>query len=331
MPKKYIITHKGKTLETNHFYPLSKEECDALRKAYYEKPNWELVKQNFISVEAGKTNVSHITNWYVKDLMAKVKLYSPRWSIEEVLESDDLLCYFWSRVMASEKVYPKNHSPIKNLETALRISGGGVAMKPSNFPMQTIDYILQNYNTNNNYYDYSCGWGVRLLSSMKNRVNYFGTDPNDILVDRLNHIKKDYESINNISSNTDIRCVGSEIYQEDWDNKMGLAFSSPPYFGLEDYRIGKQSYTEGMEYDYWLKSYIEPTLINIHKYLTDDGYFLINIKDYENYHLCDDTKNITENNGFIYIESIQLKNRIRPSAKKDLNTDESIMVFRKKA
>jgi len=223
----FRIEHKGKVLETSHFFPLSDEECDKLRSAFYEKPPFEKVKHNFIAIENGGTEVSAITNYYFKDLMAKVKLYSPRWSIEEVLECNDLIRYFWSRVIASDKVYPKKHSPIRNLETAFRISGGGVAMKPSNFPMKTVDYILQKYNINNNYYDYSCGWGVRMLSAFKSRVNYYGVDPNDILVDRLKSIKSDYEETNGIELFADIRCQGSEIYVQDWTSKFGLAFSSP--------------------------------------------------------------------------------------------------------
>lgn len=325
----YRIEHKGKVLETSHFSSLTNEECEELRKAYYQKPSFDLVKQNFISIEKGGTNVSTITSYYLKDLMAKVKLYSPRWSIEEVLECNDLIRYFWSRVMASEKVYPKTHSPIKNLETAFRISGGGVAMKPSNFPMKTIDYILQKYNLNNNYYDYSCGWGVRMLSSFKMRVNYYGVDPNYILIDRLNEIKTGYEESNQVKVFSDIRCVGSEQPQEDWVSKFGLAFSSPPYFGLEDYKIGEQSYKEGMEYSDWLNNYLTKTIENIFNYLIPNGNYLINIKGYKNYPLSEDAKRISEAIGLKYQESITLKNITRPSAKEDINTDESILVFKK--
>ena len=44
--KKYTITHKGKTLNTNHWYPLTDAECLALKKAYYTKPSSELVVRN---------------------------------------------------------------------------------------------------------------------------------------------------------------------------------------------------------------------------------------------------------------------------------------------
>lgn len=327
--KNYVIEHKGKTLETSHFYPLTEQECEDIRQAYYKKPEISEVKNNFLAIEKGSVIASSIMNYYMKDLMAKVKLYSPRWSIEEVLECNDLIRYFWSRVIASEKVYPPEHGTIRNFETALRISGGGVAMKPSNFPMKTIDMILQKYNINGNYYDYSCGWGIRMLSSLKNRVNYYGTDPNNLLIDRLNQIKDTYQKTNKVELFTDIRCIGSQHLQQDWIGKIGIAFSSPPYFGLEDYKIGEQSYSDGMSYTEWLNSYLHKTIENCYKYLIPGGYFMINIKDYENYSLIGDSKLLALKSKFRFIEELLLKNKKRPSAKKDLDTNEKILVFQK--
>jgi hypothetical protein len=141
--KKYQITHLGKTLNTDHWYDLPEDKCLQLKAAYYEKPDFDLVKKNLESVYNGGTIIGTITSYYVKDLMAKVKLESPRWSIEEVFESIDLIRYFWSRVLSSDKVYPKTDSDIKNFEAALRLSGGGVAMKPSNYPIKSVDSILE--------------------------------------------------------------------------------------------------------------------------------------------------------------------------------------------
>jgi hypothetical protein len=327
--KKYTITHNGKTLNTNHWYPLTDAECLALKEAYYTKPSNDLVIRNLKKIADGGTQVAHITNYYVKDLMAKVKLYSPRWSIEEIFESNDLIRYFWSRVISSDKVYPKHKTDINNFETALRLSGGGVAMKPSNFPMKSIDQILEKYNINGNYYDFSCGWGVRMLSAMKNNVQYYGTDPNHFLVERLKTMSNDYCTINKTQLKPKIICSGSETFHSELENTIGLAFSSPPYFSLEDYKIGNQSYKPGTTYEMWLKSYLEPTIQNIHKYLVADGFFLINVKNFSEYELVQDTQRIAKANGFDRIDSILLKNTTRPSAKTDLNTNEIVMVFKK--
>lgn len=327
--KKYTITHLGKTLHTDHWCDLPEVKCLELKQEYYKKPDFDTVKKNLEAVYNGGVIISDITNYYVKDLMAKVKLKSPRWSIEEVFESNDLIRYFWSRVLSSDKVYPKDKSDIDNFETALRLSGGGVAMKPSNFPIQTADMVIKRYNRNDKYYDFSCGWGVRLLSSMRNRVEYYGTDPNYVLVERLQQLAQDYNKVNYTNQHYDIRCQGSETFIPEWENTIGLAFTSPPYFSLEDYKIGNQSYKQGVSYKNWLDNYMKPTLENIRKYLIDDGRMLINIKDFSNYKLCNDTKSIAENLGFHYMKSIKLKNKTRPSAKSDLDTDEDVMVFSK--
>jgi hypothetical protein len=328
--KKYQITHLGKTLNTDHWYDLPEDKCLQLKAEYYKKPDFDLVKKNLESVYNGGTVISTITSYYVKDLMAKVKLESPRWSIEEVFESIDLIRYFWSRVLSSDKVYPKTDSDIKNFEAALRLSGGGVAMKPSNYPIKSVDSILSRYNINDKYYDFSCGWGVRMLSSLRNNVEYYGTDPNNLLVERLNQMATDYNTVNGTSAKHDIRCHGSQTFVPEWENTIGVAFSSPPYFNLEDYKIGDQSFKPGTTYQEWLDNYLRPTLENIKKYLVDDGKMLINIKDFLDYKLCADTRAIAESLGFHYVETLTLKNITRPSAKVDLNTDEGIMVFSKK-
>ena len=77
---------------------------------------------------------------------------------------------------------------IKNIKTVLRLSPSGTAAKVSNFPYKTMLDVFEKYNTNNNYYDFSCGWGIRLLSALANSINYFGTDPNNELVPKLKEI-----------------------------------------------------------------------------------------------------------------------------------------------
>jgi hypothetical protein len=165
---------------------------------------------------------------------------------------------------------------------------------------------------------------------MRNRVEYYGTDPNNLLVDRLRQIATDYNTVNGTSASYDIRCHGSETFVPEWENTIGVAFSSPPYFNLEDYGVGNQSYKPGTSYQEWLDNYLRPTIENIKRYLVDDGKMLVNIKDFLDYKLCADTRAIAESLGFHYVETLTLKNITRPSAKVDLNTDEGIMVFSKK-
>lgn len=87
-----------------------------------------------------------------------------------------------------------------------------------------------------------------------------------------------------------------------------MAFSSPPYFDLEDYKIGKQSYNSNISYSMWKENYLTPTLINIYKYLIDDGVLALNIKNSKTYKLADDAKTIAEACGFQLIDIEQLIN-----------------------
>jgi len=333
MSKKYKIEHMGRILHTNHFNKnISDDICQEIREKYQEKPKKTLADRNLKKIHNGGTMVNHITGFYIRDLMDKVKLYSAKWSIEEMLQSNDLIRYFYSRILSSKKVYPEKLGLHSNFKTAIRISGGGVVMKPSNFPMKTIDYILNKYNLNNNYYDFSCGWGVRMLSSFKygeEGIKYYGTDPNFMLVERLIQIHKDYQNVNKVSRFIDIRCQGSEVLVQEWKNKIGLIFSSPPYYCLEDYKIGNQS-IKNRTYKEWLKEYVGETLNNCWYYLIKGGYLLINIKNVLKYSILDDIVELINcGKKFKFIKFEKLVNNKRPSSKKKINTDEQIIVAKK--
>lgn len=326
-----LIKYKNKEILTKHWCELSDEEFNKIRDEYYKKPDFIDVNKEFVNLYKGGTKHSNITNYYVKDLMSKVLIYYNKWSIEDVLNNKDLTSFFVEKTRTNNKVYPQSNSLIKNIETAFRLGGKGVCSKPSNFPLNTVDEILKKYNVNNYWYDFSCGWGDRLLGSLKNKVNYFGTDPNYLLVERLKNMAIDYKKANNLSRGIiDIKACGSEIFNPEWKNKFGLAFSSPPYFYLEDYKIGNQSYKEGTSYVSWKENYLRPTIHNIYIYIIDNGYFLLNINNFKNYNLIEDTKQIAIEEGFKFKEYYQLKNIKRCKSIGGVNDNsEKIMVFTK--
>lgn len=338
--KEHSINYLGKTYNTSIHKDLTQKEFENVKKEYYKKPSFEEVQKQFATLELGEGRVNKIVSYYVKDLMAKVKLYYNNWTIEEALNYKPLIEFFAGKSENNKKVYPDTFTLGKKIETAFRLCGFGTASKPSNFPIKTADEILKKYNINNKYYDYSCGWGIRLLSSLRNHIEYYGTDPNYELIDRLVSLSKDYKNSTNNQTFTDIRCQGSEEFVPEWENKFGLAFSSPPYFNLEDYKIGKQSWTKDITYKEWLENYFEITVKNIYNYLIDEGYFIININNYKGCPtLIKDTNKIIINNGFELIETLLLKNITRVSGHKHNdknntiklhNNDEKIFVFKKK-
>lgn len=323
-----IIKYKGIELETKHYKEMNDEKFYELRGEYYRKPFFEEVEKQFISISKGGTKNDKITNYYVKDLMAKTKIYYNKFTIEDVFNYKPLLCRFYAQIDTNEKVFPKDKSDIENIETAIRLGGKGVCSKPANFPIKTVDYILENYNINNNYYDFSCGWGARLTSALKNNVNYYGTDPNYLLTERLQSLAKDYKETIKNDINVDIRTQGSEIFNPDWENKIGVAFSSPPYFYLEDYQIGEQSWKQGTSYQEWKDNYLEPTFRNIYLYLVKEGYFILNINNFKEFDLVDDSIKIAEKCGFKLLKYETLENIKRCKSTTGFNDNsEKIMVF----
>lgn len=331
------IEYKGKILNTTKYKEITQKEYEEIKEEYYKKPSFEDVQKQFLSISKGGVLNNYITNYYVKDLMAKTLIHFNKWSIEEVLEYKPLVEFFMGKSADNKKVYPDTMTNCEKVETAFRLCGKGVASKPANFPIKTVDEILERYNINDNYYDFSCGWGARLTSALKNKVNYFGTDPNYLLTERLQQLANDYKSVVENNSVVDIRTQGSEIFNADWENKMGLAFSSPPYFYLEDYKIGDQSYKEGVSYKDWKENYLKATIRNIYLYLIQEGYFLININNFKEFNLVEETVKIAKEIGFELIGTHELKNINRCFGNqsnigevKFNNNNEQILIFVKK-
>lgn len=327
-----IIEYKGQKLETKHYTPITDEEFLKIKEEYFKKPTLEQVKDQIYQLTKGNIANNRITAYYFKDLMSKVKLYSCKWSVEEVFECKDLVSFFVSKTEENKKVFTDDMSLATKVSRSIQLGGKGCALPPTQFPLKVIDEILNHYNINNNYYDFSCGWGVRLTGALKNRINYFGTDPNYLLTERLSQLSTDWKSTVRNNSFVDIRTQGSQYFIPEWENKIGLAFSSPPYFYLEDYKIGDQSYKEGTSYEDWKSNYLKPTFENIYKYLIDDGYFLLNINNFESFKLAEDSIDIAKSIGFHLIGEHSLNQTRRISSKGELNDNsERILVFNKNA
>lgn len=331
-----ITINCGDQSITTQYYDdtLTVDEYNNIVNGWYSKPNKKLINTEFNSLMKGKNKISNITRYYFLNLMSDVRLYKRKWTINEVFTNIDLIRHMMAKIKKNPKLY-KDPTLNDNLSKVFSLGGKGFASRPSNFPLKTVREVLEKYNTNGNYYDFSCGWGVRLLGSLIHNVNYYGTDPNHLLVDKLNELSTDYKlnkpnSLFNVNSTVDIRCQGSEQFIPEWQNKMGLIFSSPPYYALEDYKHGNQSYKNDTTYNEWLSGYFTGTVNNIKKYLTDDGYFLININDYSKYQLLNDTKEIIINAGFTLVGYHKLNNVLRINSERNHNDNsELIMVFKK--
>ncbi len=325
------ITYLGKSFETTNYSSstlCTDELCDELRKEFKTLPKISLVKEQLKKVSEGGTRNNLITDYYFKPLMYNSRLSSSKWSVNEFMECNDLIRHAHAKVTTFPNFYPPKEPLIKNIKAVFRLGPSGTAASISNYPLKSVDDILNKY-CKKNYYDFSCGWGVRLLSSLKNNKNYFGTDPNNELVSKLNEMTTDYKSVVSSSSEVNIKSQGSEIFIPEWVNKIDLAFSSPPYFDLEDYKIGEQS-IKGRTYELWLKEYWQETVRNIIKYLKEDGLMMLNIKNIKKMNLLDDMKKICIKEGLYYHHSIELKNITRTILKNNnKHTNEEVLIFSK--
>jgi SAM-dependent methyltransferase len=166
-----------------------------------------------------------------------------------------------------------------------------------------------------NVYDYSCGYGGRLLgigaSNMK--YNYIGVDPNTETVKYLNYFNECIEEAVGVRG-TIIQSVSEEYQPTDID----LAFSSPPYFNLEKYSDeDTQCMVRYKTLEEWFSGYVEPTMENIYKGLNREGLFATNIADYKTYgnkeyKVVEDWISTAERIGFKHVTTIKMMLNTRP-------------------
>lgn len=338
------IEYLGRKFKTSISKPLSDEEYQEIVDYINQRPSKEAAKDELVKVKNGGLKISNITGYYFLSLMYDARNGQDAWSINEALQNKQIMEYFNGKCAVNQKVFPLDAPLGERVLTAFRLCGIRCCRKVPQFPLKAINELLDRYTTpGDNYLDFSCGWGVRALSALVHHVNYFGTDPNKPLVDKIYEMVDDYKDATaSYSGKVDIRPIGSEIFVPEWRGKMDFIFSSPPYFALEIYKSENQSYTEGMTYEDWISSWMKPTIKNIYKYLKDDGVFAINIKDifYEKnwYSLENDTVDLIEKEGFKLQDVHTLKNTKRSFGSMhwekhtvglNKNADEKIFIFKK--
>ena len=334
---KYVIEYLGKVLKTSYWEPVPDDIVEEARREYFARPSLEEVKDQLLTVSKGGTRINQINRYYFRDVMAKVRLNYNKWTIEEVFSSKELIGFMSAKMKQNQNVYKPEWTLATKMYKMFAIAGKRFASPPTLFPLAVVDRVLAKYNVNGEWYDYSCGWGTRMLGAMRNHVNYHGTDPNNLLCERLDELKSDYCSVSQIDTEAEIVCGGSEVFHPEWENRIGLAFSSPPYFDLEDYSVGAgQSWKPGMSYRDWISGYAVPTMLNIWKYLVPGGNFIVNIKNIGKNRLADNWSEIARRIGFEFVgtDSVEVHPRCfgTPNGGGKYNVlenDEDMFIFRK--
>ena len=325
----FDVTYNGKTIKTKNWEEVTPQELEQYRQEFYRLPDKNDVLKQMQKINNGGVMIDKITRYYFRELMAKVQHAQAKWSVEDVFSSTDLCGVFKAKVHNSPKVFNPEVSMGYNIERAIALGGKGYAKIPTQFPVKIANEVYEKYNSNGIVYDFSCGWGARLVSALKHKLVYYGTDPNYLLCEKLSKLTDDWQEATLYIPNVDIRAQGSEIFVSEWAEKVGLAFSSPPYFSLEDYKIGNQSWKNGTTYQKWLEEYMYPTLENCIKYLIKNGHLAINIKN-TTVPIATDVNNYLKER-MNFVDAIPLRNikRLKSTGGLTDSTDELVYIYRR--
>jgi tRNA G10 N-methylase Trm11 len=181
------------------------------------------------------------------------------------------------------------------------------------FKPEIAKYMYLKYSNPGDFvYDFSAGFGGRMLGAAACDRNYIGVDP--LTIPELIEMR-DYFNIHCSL----IDGVSEEFCLE--KNSIDFAFSSPPYNDQEYYDDGeRQAYNKGD--DYFYNTYWRKTLDNIKFMLKPGKIFALNVKNYPK--MVDMTKEKFELVDEIYLRTI------RSHLNKTAGTEkmESIYIFR---
>jgi len=169
-----------------------------------------------------------------------------------------------------------------------------------------------------NVYDYSAGYGGRLLgiATAKMSYSYTGLDPNSETVKYLVYLNNLIEQA--VGNRGTIIQNVSEDFEPGIPGGIDLAFSSPPYFNLEKYcDEPTQCMNRYTTLDDWFDGYAAPTMRNIYNGLNKEGVFATNIADYKSYgnkeyKVVDRWIATAESLGFKHTQTIKMMLNTRP-------------------
>jgi len=192
------------------------------------------------------------------------------------------------------------------------LANSNIAFKGSIFNTSLAKYIYTQFTkTGDLIYDYSMGFGQRLLAalSLSYPVKYIGVDPFEKTVESNENIYAFYsKNIPGLNKEVDIVCCGSENYfDSNYENKVDLAFSSPPYFNLEIYE-NNISQANSTTYQSFIHNYWENTVKNTVRMLKDGAHFILNIKDIvDGFLLSEDMLNICYKHGLKLVDTYKIQ------------------------
>jgi len=180
-----------------------------------------------------------------------------------------------------------------------------ISSSVSNFRPAAAAAVYKEFNVNGRIFDYSAGFGSRMLAALSLGYEYCAYEPNTETFDNLQKMGSWIKGLDS-SVRYEVRKQGSEEepFKEDY---FGLAFSSPPYFDLERYsEEPTQSIVKYPSKESWLKGYWEDTIENCKTSLISGGMFVVCLSPYSSQFIIDYTYEACDRLGLQFVEKIDL-------------------------
>lgn len=243
------------------------------------------------------------------------------------------------------RFYKKNTKIFPLGFKSIRMSYGQYAV---NFPALIAKHIYEKYSykDKNIVWDFSAGWGGRLLGALstKKQIHYIGNDPNPDHITSDGQTKYDkvaeffYLNSDSKKNTYEIFSLPAETMKdvEAFKRHKGvidIIFTSPPYFCKEIYSNDRyQSCNMYPEYNLWKTSFLMPTLNTAMEWLSPDGVIIINIADVKigkvEIPLERDLIDIMKKAGFALVEELKLAMQLMQGSNRVQSDDESKSTFK---
>lgn len=337
--------------------PDGTRDWELLRQQVYRKYPIEELQEQLIQFrdnnldlsvlnDSGKST-SKISIHFFREEQYKAKNARATYAPAEVLASDELLEIAFDKIDSKPDYYNAD-SDYKNFVSFITNEASftsKVAIFSANLARKIYEKYCPNFYAN--VHDSSCGWGNRCLGAIasKYQYNYYGTDPNSGLHQHYNDQADFVRDTLRTDNITDFRCQGSEIFVPEWEGKMDISFTSPPYFNTEKYSSElTQSAAKCANYYSWRDDFMRPTIKNVYRYLKPGAYYLLNLKNltpaFGSFPALNDWAIVAQQEGFIledmevmyYQSSRQFGTSKKTGKKREVNftgDKEPVLVLRK--
>lgn len=195
----------------------------------------------------------------------------------------------------------------------------------TNFKPTIAKYLCQKYAPNGRVFDYSCGFGSRMLAAMSLGMEYVGCEPN----------LKTYENLQIFGSFLKMHTKGSflinSVGSEEYFPRQGyfdFAFSSPPFFDYEIYSNDPgQSIVKYPRYEDWLINFWRRVIENSKESLIPGGHFGVCISINQHEHMIGATRSFCANLGLVLVDEYRAP--YKQLFQKNMDKYDLIMIFKK--